>query len=107
MDNIQNAPAPPLGRMMAFIDGENLLFRYQEMLKKGMIPRDDIVGYRRKAGQFKPVDPSLPARKPIKIGHPIRSLFCGVSRLKPVAILCTKKRLLCGVKTQFAPFGML
>jgi len=43
MDHIQNAPAPPLGRMMAFIDGENLLFRYQEMLKKGMIPRDDIV----------------------------------------------------------------
>lgn len=44
-------------------------------------------GYRRKAGQFKPVDPSLSARKPIKIEHPTRSLFCGVSRLKPVAVV--------------------
>ena len=34
------------------------------------------VGYRLKAGQLEPVDPSLPARKPIRIGHLTRSLFC-------------------------------
>ena len=55
--------------------------------QEGQIP--DIVvwkiGYRLKAGQFEPVDPSLPARKPIKRGHPTRSLFCRVSRLKTVA----------------------
>lgn len=28
---------------MVFIDGENLVFRYQEMLKLGYVPRDDLV----------------------------------------------------------------
>src|SRR5207253_2558838 len=35
--------ARPLHRMMVFVDGENLVFRYQEMLKRGYVPRDDIV----------------------------------------------------------------
>jgi len=29
--------------MMAFVDGENLVFRYQAMVKQGRKPRDDIV----------------------------------------------------------------
>lgn len=28
--------------MMVFIDGENLVFRYQEMVKRGFVPRDDM-----------------------------------------------------------------
>lgn len=28
--------------MMVFVDGENLVFRYQEMLKKGFVPRIEI-----------------------------------------------------------------
>lgn len=35
--------ARPSRRMMVFVDGENLVYRYQEMLKRGYIPRDDIV----------------------------------------------------------------
>ncbi len=34
--------ARPTRRMMVFADGENLVFRYQEMVKKGMIPRGDM-----------------------------------------------------------------
>ncbi len=34
--------ARPNRRMMIFADGENLVFRYQEMIKKGFVPRDDI-----------------------------------------------------------------
>ena len=33
-------PHTPLGRMMVFVDGENLVFRYQEMIKSGRKPRD-------------------------------------------------------------------
>lgn len=33
----------PTRRMMVFVDGENLVFRYQNMLKRGFIPRDDLV----------------------------------------------------------------
>lgn len=32
-------PLPPLGRMMVFIDGENLVTRYQAMLDEGWSPR--------------------------------------------------------------------
>lgn len=28
---------------MVFVDGENLVFRYQSMLKRGFVPRDDLV----------------------------------------------------------------
>lgn len=28
---------------MIFVDGENLVFRYQEMLKRGFVPREDMV----------------------------------------------------------------
>jgi hypothetical protein len=35
-------PVPALGRMMVFIDGENLVFRYQEMVRKGAIPYEDV-----------------------------------------------------------------
>lgn len=34
--------ARPTRRMMVFADGENLVFRYQEMIKKGFVPRDDM-----------------------------------------------------------------
>lgn len=34
------------GRMMIFIDGENLVFRYQESIEEGKTPRDDIVHIR-------------------------------------------------------------
>lgn len=33
--------ARPTRRMMVFVDGENLVFRYQDMLKRGFLPRDD------------------------------------------------------------------
>lgn len=35
--------AKPSRRIMVFVDGENLVFRYQSMLKRGFIPRDDLV----------------------------------------------------------------
>ncbi len=38
----QAISARPTRRMMVFADGENLVFRYQEMIKKGFIPRDDM-----------------------------------------------------------------
>lgn len=34
--------AKPTRRMMVFVDGENLVFRFQEMLKRGYIPRDGL-----------------------------------------------------------------
>jgi uncharacterized LabA/DUF88 family protein len=34
--------ARPTRRMMVFVDGENLVFRYQDMLSNGSIPREDI-----------------------------------------------------------------
>lgn len=34
--------ARPTRRMMVFADGENLVFRYQDMLKRGFVPRRDI-----------------------------------------------------------------
>lgn len=34
--------ARPTRRMMVFADGENLVFRYQEMVRKGLTPRDDM-----------------------------------------------------------------
>jgi uncharacterized LabA/DUF88 family protein len=34
--------AKPTRRIMVFVDGENLVFRYQEMLRRGYIPRDDL-----------------------------------------------------------------
>ncbi|HEY8706667.1 MAG TPA: NYN domain-containing protein [Burkholderiaceae bacterium] len=33
----------PTRRMMVFVDGENLVFRYQETLKRGRKPREDLV----------------------------------------------------------------
>lgn len=35
--------SPPILRLMAFIDGENLVFRYQEMLQAGWQAKSDIV----------------------------------------------------------------
>jgi len=32
----------PSKRMMVFVDGENLVYRYQNMVNKGYIPRDDL-----------------------------------------------------------------
>lgn len=32
----------PTRRMMVFADGENLVFRYQDMLKRGFVPQDDV-----------------------------------------------------------------
>ena len=40
--NQEQVPVPSLGRMMVFIDGENLVLRYQAMLDEGRIPHDDI-----------------------------------------------------------------
>jgi uncharacterized LabA/DUF88 family protein len=34
---------PYIGRMMIFIDGENLTFRYQAMLEKGWISKSDVI----------------------------------------------------------------
>ena len=33
---------PQPGRMMVFVDGENLVLRYQAMVEKGWVPRDDV-----------------------------------------------------------------
>src|SRR5436853_7939234 len=33
---------PSISRMMMFVDGENLVMRYQEMLKQGCIPRETV-----------------------------------------------------------------
>jgi hypothetical protein len=33
---------PPMGRMMAFVDGENLVARYQDMLKNGRTRCDGV-----------------------------------------------------------------
>lgn len=33
--------ARPTRRIMVFVDGENLVFRYQSMLRRGYVPRDD------------------------------------------------------------------
>jgi len=35
-------PVPDLGRMIVFIDGENIVFRFQAMLKKGAEKREGI-----------------------------------------------------------------
>ncbi|WP_340123767.1 NYN domain-containing protein [Methylobacter svalbardensis] len=35
-------PSVPFRRVMMFVDGENLVFRYQEMLRQGRIPQADI-----------------------------------------------------------------
>ena len=40
--NIPQFPLPQLGRMMVFIDGENLVCRYQDMVAKGRTPNDNI-----------------------------------------------------------------
>jgi uncharacterized LabA/DUF88 family protein len=34
--------ARPTSRLMGFVDGENLVARYQAMLKEGFVPRDDM-----------------------------------------------------------------
>ncbi|MGD7035160.1 hypothetical protein [Methylotuvimicrobium buryatense] len=33
---------PNLGRMMVFVDGENLVLRFQAMVAEGRMPIDDI-----------------------------------------------------------------
>lgn len=44
MDPISQALlATPTRRLMAFVDGENLVFRYQEMVRAGFTPHDGIV----------------------------------------------------------------
>jgi len=35
-------PMPNLGRMMVFVDGENLVFRYQAMIEEGLIPHTNV-----------------------------------------------------------------
>jgi len=40
--NLPREPLPTLGRMMAFIDGENLVCRYQAMLVLGRLPTDEV-----------------------------------------------------------------
>jgi hypothetical protein len=35
-------PIPTVGRMMAFVDGENLTLRYEDMLKKGHRPSPQV-----------------------------------------------------------------
>lgn len=37
------AAVPPFKRLMIFADGENLVFRYQQMLVQGWVPRSDGV----------------------------------------------------------------
>lgn len=37
------APVPTLGRLMAFVDGENLVCRFQAMKEAGRIPHDDVL----------------------------------------------------------------
>ena len=39
-------PMPLLGRMMAFIDGENMVARYQAMLESGLKPYDHVKHHR-------------------------------------------------------------
>lgn len=34
---------PSLGRMMVFIDGENIVMRYKTILETGRVPHDDVV----------------------------------------------------------------
>jgi len=36
-------PVPALGRLMAFVDGENLVCRFQAMRDAGRIPHDDML----------------------------------------------------------------
>ena len=36
-------PMPALGRMMVFVDGENIVFRYQQMLAEGREPDERVV----------------------------------------------------------------
>ncbi len=43
MYNLPQDPMPPLRRLMMFIDGENLVMRYQEMLGSGRIPQESVV----------------------------------------------------------------
>lgn len=40
--NRPQVPVPTLGRMMVFVDGENLIFRYQKMLDEGATPNDGV-----------------------------------------------------------------
>ncbi|MFB3073548.1 MAG: hypothetical protein ACE1Z6_00015, partial [Candidatus Methylomirabilales bacterium] len=35
--------AKPTRRIMVFVDGENLVCRFQEMLRRGYVPRDDLL----------------------------------------------------------------
>ena len=41
--NYPQSPLPTLGRMMVFIDGENLVGRYQDMVGKGATPSGKVV----------------------------------------------------------------
>ena len=35
-------PMPPLGRMMVFVDGENLVLRFQDMVADGRAPQNPM-----------------------------------------------------------------
>jgi hypothetical protein len=39
----RQVPVPGLGRMMVFVDGENMVCRFQDMLNKGKTPRPSLV----------------------------------------------------------------
>ena len=39
--SVEGHLARPNRRIMVFVDGENLVFRYEEMLRKGFVPRED------------------------------------------------------------------
>lgn len=41
--NEPTEPLPALGRMMAFVDGENLVARYQAMLAAGRTPTSEVI----------------------------------------------------------------
>ena len=43
MNGLPQDPMPPLRRIMMFIDGENLVMRYQELLAKGKMPLENVV----------------------------------------------------------------
>ncbi|MCP4250099.1 MAG: NYN domain-containing protein [bacterium] len=46
--------ARPTRRIMVFVDGENLVFRYQDMLSQGYVPRDDLLFHEKDVAVWSP-----------------------------------------------------
>ena len=40
--NVSEMPKPSFGKMMVFVDGENLVFRYQAMIEKGRTQKQSV-----------------------------------------------------------------